>query len=176
MIGFEKSKGTKSHDSGIENEGNFEKDFSDIIVKKIEGDDNKKGHYDFLLLGGMRIDVKYRKDLYIWLEFRNIGEGNGWLFGKADYIGFYIELKKKWVFMERATLAFAAGMLTKDTTLYYEEEKALYGRYQRKRWGNKDRIMVIKLSDLNKFNILSEKKFLQRIKQDEKRLIRDNSQ
>lgn len=175
MQGFEKTKGTKSHDSGIENEVTFENDFSDIIVKKVEGEDNSQGHYDFVLKGGRRIDVKYRKDLEIWIEFINIYGGTGWLFGKADYIGFYVEPKKKWFFIDKCKLAFAAGMLTKNTILSYYKEDALYGRYMRKEWGNKDKIMIVMLSDLKPFNLMSEDTFLKKIKEDEKRLIRDNS-
>jgi hypothetical protein len=127
-------------------------DYGDIVTAS-----NLKGQYSGIdlisdLLG--TFDVKARKrtsrsddsaqDKYIWVEFKNVGGGEGWLYGKADCIAF--ERRNDFLITKRSDLVQLCETLVDLSANVSAAKYALYKSYQRK--GRKDQVAMIKFQDI----------------------------
>lgn len=93
-------------------------------------------HWDYLVDGKYRVEVKSRKkakrsddspnDSIIYVEFANVRGDPGWLYGKADFIAF--ERKEGFLLVNRQKLILLAESLISSQ---YARRPSLYKRYQR---------------------------------------------
>ena len=147
-------KNTESWNRGQTVENNF----SSLLIKR---DPNFRKsslqeqyqHIDYFTNFGT-IDVKAKKriargdgktqDDFVWLEFKNVGGGTGWLCGKTDIIAF--EREKDFILVKRKDLlkmAYAKCDLNKNVN---SSKDALYKGYSRK--GRNDLISIVKMIDI----------------------------
>lgn len=119
---------------------------------------NIEEHYDFEIsksTNHFRVDVKSKKrvsrktgdvqDDLIWIEFRNVRDTKGWLFGDADLIAF--ENQNGFKIVERRALVKVINKHVKIHAKVEKPEDALYKVYTRP--GRPDEITLIKASDLD---------------------------
>lgn len=117
-------------------------------------------HIDFFVLNPLNnncasIDVKSTKKIkrsdnhsnseYIWVEFKNVQGNDGWLYGSADYVAFYVESANSFFIVMNNDLREKCENLCKEG-IAYNSEDALYKHYTR--IGRKDDISLIKLIDI----------------------------
>jgi hypothetical protein len=149
-----KYKNTKSWNRGQKVEADFFKLLKkfDPKARKANREDQYR-HIDFHSAFG-KIDVKARKKInrrdseeqeeLIWVEFKNVGGREGWLFGSADLIAF--EREKDFLVVKRILLMGLCQSLCNTLKRVEKSGEALYKGYQRA--GRKDLISMIKMSDL----------------------------
>ena len=109
-------------------------------------------HWDFMVNGRSRIEVKARKklrrhnadvaDSVLYVEFKNVAGYDGWMYGKADFMAF--ECEDGFMLVKRSDLVKIAETLVPDM---WSSRPMLYHRYKRR-----DRpaecVGLIKFSDL----------------------------
>lgn len=109
-------------------------------------------HWDFLIDGKYKVEVKGRKRLrrshstvnddVIFVEFCNVVGDDGWLYGQADYIAF--ERPDGFILVARISLVELAETLVKST---FVNQPTLYKSYRR-RDRPKEWVGVIRYEDL----------------------------
>jgi hypothetical protein len=105
----------------------------------------QKGHSDVLLdFGGkdVRVDVKAMKNLSrgeegvelpIWIEFKNVRGGDGWIYGNSDFLAF--EMPDHFMVIEREKLLGWCEENVDFETVVSSSKKAykkVYRRFRRK--------------------------------------------
>lgn len=151
----------KSKDSGDNAVNLFEKEcgLRGIKYEKSSYKEDVFDHFDYHLYSdsgkSYKVEIKARKrikrsdantqDACIWIEFKNVVGKDGWLYGKADYIVF--ECEDEFIFVNRLKLVTLAEKLVNFKEQAKSSSAALYKVYTR--FGRKDLVSMIKLSDLN---------------------------
>lgn len=117
-------------------------------------------HIDFIYLhdktlNPCSVEIKYSKKInrtdmdvspdYMWVEFKNVCGGKGWLFGNSDYTAFYDKFKNKFIMVETARLRERCIELCNQGTTDNKSD-ALYKHYTRE--GRQDDISLVKIKDL----------------------------
>lgn len=109
-------------------------------------------HWDYLVSGKFRVEVKARKKLrrhhdsvnddVIYIEFKNVRGDLGWIYGKADCIAF--ERPEGFIMVRRDALAVLAETLI---TYKFANRPTLYKSYRRRdrQW---ERVGLIQYKDL----------------------------
>lgn len=92
-----------------------------------------------------RTDEKYDDSMH-WLELQNVNGGEGWLFGKAEYIAF--RTMARIIFVKRDKLLSFALKAIKGKDVVYNTPKEFYVPYKRKKWGRDDLSFKVPTSDL----------------------------
>jgi hypothetical protein len=87
---------------------------------------------------------KYPQDKYIWVEFKNVGGGKGWIYSDADYLAF--ERKNDFVVVRRYHFSILAELLCDLENITDKASQALYRGYQRK--DREDMIAKLKMDDI----------------------------
>lgn len=96
-----------------------------------------------------RSDENYDSSI-CWLEFINVKQDYGWMYGKANYIAF--EQSDSWLIVDREELLKFIKTKIDDFTIYYHT-KRLYKFYSREKLYNKPDLMTLaKLEDVRKIN------------------------
>lgn len=104
---------------------------------------NKQDHIDFFMeipakdgIHRATVDVKSwkRDNTYVWVEFVSYGK-LGWLYGKADYIGFELPTEDGFIMVKRTALI---EFIKRHCQVFYTRDKsqAEYNIYVR--WKGKD--------------------------------------
>ena len=121
--------------------------------------ENVVDHFDFVIQGGSKVDVKAMKSArrggpvdpnIVYVELKNVSGGNGWLYGKADYIAF--EQPTGFLFIDRRELASFVNM--RRPYMRRAEYSGVYNTlYSRK--GRNDEVAIFHMHDImsihNKF-------------------------
>lgn len=84
----------------------------------------------------------------IWVEFKNVGGNEGWLYGKADYFSF--EYFNKFINVKRVDVLELSEKKVDFNNPATDKTDALYRPYGRK--GRKDLISLIKIEDIFSLN------------------------
>jgi len=153
-------KYASDYQSGYEAEDRFANEHLDNPVKASKEQDMFE-HWDVRgLLNGKpykfdvkglrklnRSDESFQNDV-TWVEGINVNGDKGWLQGQADYIVF--EREDEWFLIDRS---FLFDWTTKQLIKHgYKKGKDLYSLYQRA--GRKDKITLIKYSDIPNSHII----------------------
>lgn len=84
----------------------------------------------------------------LWVEFKNVVGKDGWLYGKSDCIA--VERKEDFLVIPRVQLKTLCEKLVDQKQKVYSSKEALYKIYTRE--GRKDKISMIKISDVLQLN------------------------
>ena len=129
-----------------------------LFLRKANANEDMNEHWDVkFLIDGIEtlIDVKAHKAEYrngpllkdwFWVEFVNVRGNTGWVHGKADYIAF--EYNDEFLVYNRVGIAATCLMIVDLDTVVDKASKACNVGYRR--FGRKDLISKIKISDLAK--------------------------
>lgn len=98
---------------------------------------------------GARKRSRYDKEVNYdstWLELQNVNGQPGSMYGEADYIVF--EGKNNWLITNRKQLLDKLLTEISDDTLYTDNPKCYFKKYQRAKWGRNDIIVEVPVSFL----------------------------
>lgn len=111
-------------------------------VRKSTKHEDSALHFDFEISKGevvKKIEVKAIKkisrkdsacqDEWAWVEFKNIVGGNGWIYGKADYVAF--EREKDFVMIDRKEMVKVCEEAVDFSKRVKKSSEAHYGIYNR---------------------------------------------
>lgn len=121
-------------------------------IRKSSREEDMFGHYDFVIAGNIKVDVKGAKKINRWdkepnheihyVEFKNVRGCDGWVLGKADYIAF--EYNDTFLLVKR--LALKELCLNKIKSNEILNVKRLYQYYRRE--GREDVITLVPTKDI----------------------------
>ena len=118
------------------------------IVKSSIGDDMFK-HIDFYI-DDVGFDIKSRRHLdCIWLERTNVHGNDGWLMGKAKYIGLEIVELNSFCFFKRTDLLEYVSRFNETTS----SKDCYFKWYTRRDWNRKDEIIKVRYKDIQHLEV-----------------------
>ena len=79
-----------------------------------------------------------------WLELQNVNGQPGSMYGDADYIVF--EGENTWFITNRTNLLNKLLSEISDNTIYTDNPKCYFKKYQRAKWGRKDIIVEVPIT------------------------------
>jgi len=114
-------------------------------VRRATEQEDMYQHID-VWVSGLGVDVKgHRHNQTIWLELTNVHGYKGWLRGDATLIAFHFEDKNVFrVFFREDLLNFVVENVTEKTS----SKKDYMKIYTREKWGKKDEVVKVRLSDI----------------------------
>lgn len=86
---------------------------------------------------------------FIWAEWKNIGGGIGWLYGRADYIAFEVG-PLFYIVSRRRLLQYVERVVFRNEVVFNKSEATFWNIYQRKDWDRKDEITKVSLYAIQK--------------------------
>lgn len=119
-------------------------------------DEKRKVGFD---VKGARKRSRYDKDVNYdstWLELQNVNGQPGSMYGEADYIVF--EGRNNWLITNRKQLLEKLLIEISDDTIYTDNPRCFFKKYQRAKWGRKDIIVEVPVSFLEDCTVKKVKK------------------
>ncbi len=119
--------------------------FFNGFVRKTDIDE-ELDHIDYECRVKFNVDVKSVKDSEtIWIELKNVGGYEGWLYGKSTHFAF--ERENYYILVKKEDLIELVERLT-EKTMVDSPKDCLYKLYSRTKFGRKDLLTKIKPTDL----------------------------
>jgi len=142
----------RASEKGAAAECDFKKSIDGFFGSNIELTGVQNGqfdHIDFRCRLSMDVDVKSIKDPEtLWIEFRGISGGSGWLYGKATHFAF--EREKEFQLVRKEDLIQLVDSLVDKSTHVSSPKDCMYKMYSRKKYGRDDLLSKIHPDDLYK--------------------------
>ncbi len=150
MYRNEFDKTGKASKQGANAEQEFKNALDGFFGSNIEltGVDNGQfDHIDFRCNLSMDVDVKSIKDpATLWIEFKNVGGYDGWLYGSATHFAF--ERKDSFQIVTKKDLIDLVDKLVDFDTMVSSPKDCMYKMYSRKKYGRDDLLSKIHPDDL----------------------------
>lgn len=120
-----------------------------VNIRRSSREEDIFHHIDFYI-DDIGIDIKANRHLgCIWLERTNVNGDNGWLKGRAKYIGMDVVELNSFCFFKRKDLLDFVNQYTETTS-----NKDCYLKwYTRADWNRKDEIIKVRYNDIKHLEI-----------------------